>query len=124
MTEKLERAVRRALPRGFLKRMPRRVKVIAVSDKEARRLNRKYRKKDYPASVLSFRYGGEYGEIIICPALIRREAKATGRSYAYQMTWMVVHGIVHLAGVHHERSGKLAGKIEKLEQSILDKLFS
>lgn len=122
MTEELLRKMRRALPRVFFKKMPRIVKVVEVSRQESVRLNRKYRKKSYPANILSFRYGPEYGEIIVCPALISREAKAAGHTYRYQMTRMVLHGMIHLAGMHHEKSRVMAKKVEQLERRILDKI--
>ena len=97
--------------------------VAEVSEKEARRLNRLYRGKDKPANVLSFFYSKEYGEIIVCPAVIRREAKAEKHSFEYQMTWMILHGMIHLSGTHHEKSLALARRVENIEQEILEKLF-
>lgn len=117
------RKVRRLLPHILSKRLPREILVVEVGPKTAQILNRRYRHKSRPANVLSFRYGTDYGEILICPAVIRREAKIEGNSYKYQMTWLMVHGMLHLAGLHHEKSKKLAKKAEKLEQRILGKTF-
>lgn len=122
MTEELLQKVRRALPHVFLKKLPRRVTAVEVQEKEATRLNLVYRNKNKPANVLSFRYGPKYGEIIVCPAVIRREARAAGRPFNQQMTWMIMHGMIHLAGVHHEESATMAKKVEKTEARILSKL--
>ena len=87
-------------------------------------LNRVYLKKGKLANVLSFRYGLDYGEILVCPEVIRREAKEQGNTYKYQMTWMILHGILHLAELHHEESKRVAQRVEALEKRVLHKLFS
>lgn len=103
--------------------LPVEISVVSISEKESRLLNRRYRKKHKPANVLSFLYGPEYGEIIVCPSLIRREARKQGHTYQYQMTWMIVHGTIHLSGLHHERSRAAAERVEKLEQKILRTVY-
>lgn len=157
----LKAKVVKALPLVVRKRLPREVEVIEISRREAKRLNQKYRRKNKPANVLSFRYGScigiskflrksataasdaapakrglrgsaicakrrcpDYGEILVCPEVVRREAREQGNTYKYQMTWMIIHGILHLAELHHERSKKAARRVELLERQILNKLFS
>ena len=110
------------LPGQLQTRLPKEVVIVDVGEKTAQRLNRKYRKKDAPANVLSFRYGSEYGEILVCPLVVRREAKAAGNSFDNQMTWMVVHGMLHLAGMHHEQSPKIAQRVVEIEQRILSQI--
>ena len=144
------------LPQAVASRLPAEISVVAVSEKESRRLNRRYRGKNKPANVLSFLYtsmslssprkrgsreqktgfpiesgmtqNGKavyiYGEIIVCPAVIRREAKAQKHSFDYQMTWMILHGMIHLAGVHHERSQLTTERVEILEKNILQRFFA
>ena len=107
------------LPLAIQKWLPKEIGIIEVSAQESLKLNRIYRGKKKPTNVLSFRYGQEYGEIIICPAVIRREAKEQGNSQAFQMTWMIVHGMLHLAGMHHEKSARMAEKVERIEQGVL-----
>ncbi len=111
--------IKRALPRPLQKRLPAEIRVVEVSKKESWRLNWIYRGKNKPANVLSFRYGPDYSEIIICPSVIRKEAKKYGNSYRYQLRWMIAHGLLHLAGLHHERSPKARKKFEQIEQKIL-----
>ena len=86
-------------------------------------MNREYREKDKPTNVLSFFYSKEYGEILVCPEIIVREAKEQGNTQEFQMTWMIVHGMLHLAGVHHEKSARAEKEVEKMERKILKKLF-
>lgn len=106
------------------RRLPVEISVVSVAEKESRLLNRRYRKKHKTANVLSFRYSKEYGEIIVCPSLIRREARKQKHTYRYQMTWMILHGTIHLSGLHHETSATTARRTEALEQKILDSIFS
>jgi probable rRNA maturation factor len=107
-------------PKYIQKRLPKEVAVISISAKESRRLNRLYRKKDKPTNVLSFRYDSEYGEILVCPEVIKKEAKSAGNSLKYQMTWMIAHGMLHLGGVHHERGGAQEKKFMRMEVQILN----
>ncbi len=115
--------LRRLLPRARAARLPRHIMVVSVPKKEAVRLSRRFHKVRTPVNVLSFRYGPDYGEIIVCPEVIRRDAVLQGNTYTFQMTWMLVHGILHLAGVHHEKSRTIAEKSERWERTILKKIF-
>lgn len=110
-------------PRYLQKRLPKKVAVISISAKESRRLNRLYRKKNKPTNVLSFRYDSKYGEILLCPDIIKKEARAQGNSQKYQMTWMIAHGMMHLGGLNHEGGGAAIKKFERLEEIILAKMF-
>lgn len=114
--------LRKSLPKSLGRRLPQKIKLVKVSARESRKLNLIYRKKNQPANALSFFYDDSYGEILVCPEIIRKEAKKQGNSYQYQMTWMILHGMIHLAGVHHENSQKVARKMTGLEQKILEQL--
>ena len=105
------------------KKLPKEIAVIEVALAKSRQLNRSYQGKDKATNVLSFLYDKEHGEIIICPSVVRREARIQNHSFQYQMTWMIVHGMIHLAGMHHEKSEAIAEKVQKLERRILEKVF-
>lgn len=112
------------LPQAVRSGLPAEISVVSVSEKKSAMLNRMYRKKDTATNVLSFRYSDEYGEIFVCPAVIRAEAKAQKNSFQYQMTWMIVHGMIHLSGVHHEKSKAAERKFSRIEHGILAKVFN
>lgn len=95
--------------------------LVFVSDAESRRLNRKFLKKNRPANVLSFRYDSE-AELILAPDVIRRQARAEGRAYFHELRRMAVHGMLHLAGIHHEGSEKQIQRFERLESELLRSL--
>lgn len=100
---------------------PEEIAIIFVRDSESRRINRRYRRKDRPANVLSFRYDGS-GEIIIAPGVVRRGAIKNGLKFKQELRCLVVHGLVHLFGRHHEDSGRQAAAFERIERNILKHL--
>lgn len=111
------------LPENLRRRLPNEINLIKISKKESWRLNKIYLGKNRPTNVLSFYYNRDYGEILLCTEVIKKEAKEHRNSYKYQFTWMVLHGIIHLIGLHHELSHKSAIRVDKLEQAILQDLF-
>lgn len=115
--------LRKLFPATIRNKLPAKIMVAPVSAEESLALNRRYCNKRIPANVLSFLYGKEYGEIIVCPSVIRAEAKAQGNLFEHQMTWMIVHGMLHLAGVHHEQSLKAGSDFERIEQRVLKRLM-
>jgi len=96
---RVRRWARAALPAGA------RVTVRYVAEAEARRLNLRYRGKDYPTNVLSFPYGSSppEGDVVICAPVVAREARAQGKDVQAHHAHLLVHGLLHLAGHDHER---------------------
>mgnify|MGYP001563709586 FL=1 len=118
----LVKKIVKLLPAGLRKELPAEIKLVGIIATESRRLNKIYRGKNRPANVLSFYYNRDYGEILLCSEVIKKEAKDQGNSYKYQFTWIVLHGILHLAGMHHEKSAASAIRTAKLEKNILFKI--
>jgi probable rRNA maturation factor len=92
-----------------------------VGRAEGRRLNRTFRKKDYPTNVLSFSYGNGRGDIILCHSVVAREAREQGKSLAAHYAHLVVHGMLHLRGLDHGDRAS-AGRMEGEEIRILRRL--
>jgi probable rRNA maturation factor len=94
-----------------------------VAPAESRALNRRYRKKDKPTNVLSFPYDdpGLLGDIVICAAVVNREAREQGKGRQAHWAHMVVHGVLHLLGFDHIRPGD-AKVMERRERAILARL--
>jgi probable rRNA maturation factor len=103
------------------------ITVRFVGAAEGRRLNRAYRGLDYATNVLSFGYGkpkrGEAlaGDLVLCAAVLRREARAQGKTLAAHVAHLTVHGALHLQGHDHQSPGA-AARMEALEKRILAKL--
>ena len=123
-TEPTTDQIRAMLPKRLSSKLPREIGVVLLKPEESAKLNMIYRNKNKATNVLSFNYGPDYGEILICPEIVKKEAKEQGNSQDFQMTWMVAHGMIHLSELHHERSQVADGEFAKLEGKILSKIFN
>ncbi|MGH8442873.1 MAG: rRNA maturation RNase YbeY [Nevskiaceae bacterium] len=99
-----------------------------VGPGESRTLNRRYRRKDKPTNVLSFQYGTTVpgrarvlGDIVVCAAVVNREAREQGKRPAAHWAHMVVHGVLHLLGLDHIEAAD-ARVMEGRERAILARL--
>ena len=77
------------------------LEVVFVTPLESRILNKRYRKKNKQANVLSFPLSAREGQIIICPAKARREALSYGRTHTSFIGYLLIHGLLHLKGYRH-----------------------
>ena len=89
--------------------------VAFVAPKDASRIARTYKRKDYAANVLSFRLSKASGELVICPATAKAEAPDFGRTYKEHMLALFIHGLLHLEGHTH------GGTMESEERRLLRK---
>jgi probable rRNA maturation factor len=92
-----------------------------VDAKEGRALNRDFRGKDYATNVLTFIYETQpvLGDLVICTAVVRREAREQGKPFKAHLAHMVVHGMLHLQGYDHETGARDAARMEARERAIL-----
>jgi probable rRNA maturation factor len=103
------------------------ITVRFVGAAEGRRLNREYRGNDNATNVLSFGYGSAgrgqalAGDIVLCAPVVRREARAQGKTLAAHVAHLSVHGALHLQGHDHQRP-RAAARMEALEKRILEQL--
>lgn len=102
--------------------------VRVVGPAESRRLNARYRGRDRPTNVLSFPAprlsagpGQPLGDLVICPAVLRAEARAQRKSLRAHWAHLVVHGTLHLLGYDHERPAE-ASRMERREVTLLRRL--
>ena len=102
--------------------------VQVVTATESRRLNQRYRGKDKPTNVLSFPTTAlpgaipqPLGDIVICPVVLKREAREQGKSERAHWAHLVVHGTLHLMGYDHERDAD-ARRMERREITVLRRL--
>ena len=107
-----------------------RVSILVTGNAELRRLNRRYRRKDKPTDVLSFmangvRAGGPRrritGDIAISAEVAAKNARRFGHSQAAEVKILILHGLLHLAGLDHDDSrdrGRMSRREEKLWRSL------
>jgi len=90
--------------------------VVITDDATIHELNRRFLGIDEPTDVLSFGLGGQggrpfalppdevasLGEVIISYPAAVRQAGEQGRSVQFEVSHLLVHGILHLLGYDHE----------------------
>lgn len=101
-----------------------------VKKEEIKKLNKKFRGKNKATDVLSFEInepfgmaqGGEkvFGEIVICPEIVKENSKKYCVTYKTEMLRMFIHGILHLCGYDHEKSKKEEKIMEEKQEKYLD----
>jgi len=107
--------------------------LIITGDEEVHRLNREYRGIDKTTDVISFALsenvaGTEFvtppdkisrlGEVIISYPQAAAQAKANKQTIKAEMTWLVVHGLLHMLGYDHQ-DDKSEAAMRKREDKIL-----
>jgi len=115
---KLRRWTRAALRRDAY------VTLRIAGAREARRLNRCFRGRDYATNVLTFVYRARrplHGDIVLCAPVVAREARQRGIGADAHYAHLVVHGVLHLQGHDHLRARE-ARQMERRETRILAKL--
>jgi probable rRNA maturation factor len=88
--------------------------IVIVGDRTIRILNRDYLGRDKPTNVISFAMQeGDFpglnpqmlGDVVISADTAAREAEVGGETFEERLYFLLLHGILHLAGYDHERSG-------------------
>ncbi len=97
------------------------VTIRLVGATEARQLNLAYRGRDYATNVLTFAYEPSCGDVVLCPQVVAREARAQGKSLRAHYAHLTVHAILHLRGYEHELQSN-AARMERAEIRILRRL--
>ncbi|MGE0581408.1 MAG: rRNA maturation RNase YbeY [Steroidobacteraceae bacterium] len=104
--------------------------VRIVAPRESRRLNAAWRGKDRPTNVLSFPapplpagtpqadVERPLGDLVICAAVVRDEAREQGKPLAAHWAHLVVHGALHLVGYDHVDDSD-AARMERREVAVL-----
>ncbi len=104
------------------------VDVLLASDGDLRRLNRQYRGKNKATDVLSFPAelmpglpaGSRHaGDLAISVDTAARQAGEHGHALATEVRVLLLHGLLHLAGMDHETD---AGQMRDRETQLRAKL--
>ena len=91
--------------------------------------NRFFPNEDVPhlfgaVDVVLFPYYEEdvYGEVIICPEVVRKNAEKFSVAYEDELMSVMVHGILHLAGYDHERENRKADEMFKKQREYVERI--
>ena len=101
------------------------ISLAFVDKEEIKKLNKKFRKKNKPTDVLSFALSedGYLGEIIICPDIVKENAKKYKSSIKKEIMKVFIHGISHLLGYDHEKTEEEALIMEQKQEKYLFQLI-
>jgi len=110
------------------------ISLVLVGPGRIKKLNYQYRKKNRVTDVLSFPYQltkkefvespdkiKQLGEIVICLARVKKQAKRLERDFRKELALVFVHGLLHLLGYDHQ-SKEQAEKMKEMEERILKEL--
>lgn len=99
-----------------------------VDQQEGALLNQTYRNREGPTNVLSFPFDNPMdiplpllGDLVICAAVVEREAEQQNKSFEAHCAHMVIHGVLHLHGFDHITADE-AREMESEEINILKNL--
>lgn len=108
------------------KQAARELTLVFLDSKAAKKINFEFRGKDYPTDVLSFDSMDptSFGELVLCPDVLKRQAKEHGLSYQGELGYMLLHGTLHLLGYDHETSEADAKVMFTLQDKIFEKLLN
>ena len=106
--------------------------VVFVDPEKMQELNRDRRGKDSATDVLSFEYCNDpemkgemeiepLGEVVICPEYIEEQAKENENTFQKELSFVLIHGILHLLGYDHEKGGEEERLMEKKQSGYLCK---
>jgi probable rRNA maturation factor len=115
------------------------VEVVLADDETVRDLNRLYRGKDEATDVLSFAaHEGEgfleapgeapsLGEVIVSVPFVERQVASiaggeAGVTIEGQVAHLLVHGLLHLAGLDHEQGDVEEAAMRAKEEALLEAL--
>ena len=99
------------------------VAVALAGDAQVRALNRRYRRKDRPTDVLSFRVASALrrtpleslatlGDIVIATGVAKRQAREAGHSEQTELRVLALHGLLHLLGYDHDGGDGRMARVE------------
>ena len=128
--EKVERAVSETLIAHNSENCE--VSVLLTDDPHMTQLNREYREINGPTDVLAFAMrDGEnnnvlspniLGDVVISLETAERQAKEEVHSLEEEVTFLTVHGVLHLLGYDHQTHNEASVMFEK-QDAILQRLY-
>ena len=112
------------------------ISILITNDAEIQKLNKQFRKKDYPTDILSWTYdldeekkaGLELiesreeniaGELVVSAERVSKQAFENGWDFETELIRLLAHGCAHLAGWDHEESEKQERGMLELEIQLL-----
>lgn len=98
--------------------------LLLVGDEEIRDLNRRYLDRDRPTNVLSFPMaeGAVLGDVVISVDTAARDAREAEIPLEDELLFLMIHGILHLAGYDHENPESDEETMKNKERELFRRL--
>jgi len=102
--------------------------IVFVGDAAIKKLNRRFRGRNFSTDVLSFSSQAEafeienrshLGEVVISAQRAAAQARRNGLSFENEVRQLILHGLLHLCGYDHETDN---GKMNRLELKLRKQL--
>ncbi len=103
--------------------------IVFLNDEEIHNMNREYRGVDRITDVISFAFEDNenlryndirmLGDIYVCIPQMKRQAESYGHSEKRELSFLVIHGLLHLLGYDH-MNPEDEKKMFALQELILD----
>jgi len=103
---------------------------------EIKKLNKRYRKENYPTDILSWSYTGNFpeikentfiesknslpsGELVVSAERVLKQSEENGWDFETELIRLLAHGCAHLSGLDHDSSIDEDVKMMELEITLL-----
>lgn len=109
----------------------RELSLMFVDDEGIRTINRDYLRRDRPTNVIAFSLSegsfgevnpGILGDVVVSVETAGREAAAAAIPVADAILNLILHGILHLTGYDHEKSGGRARIMSAVQEALFFEL--
>ncbi len=106
--------------------------IVIVDDREITRLNRQYFRRNRPTNVISFPMGSGdpaslhsriLGDVVVSAETAKQQAEEAGGKAKGEVLFLLIHGILHLAGYDHEGTRDERKKMEAKEKELFSLLM-
>jgi len=88
------------------------ISIVLVDADKMKALNQQYRRKNRPTDVLTF----PELDIVICPKVVKENAKSAQSTFKAELARVVIHGILHFLDYDHETGEKEAEEMRNKEE--------
>jgi probable rRNA maturation factor len=102
--------------------------ILIVDDQQIAKLNRDYLNRNGPTNVIAFPMReGRFssitphllGDVVISVETAYQEGERAGLMMQDRVDQLLIHGILHLLGYDHEKTGPEARRMEKKTEELL-----
>jgi probable rRNA maturation factor len=105
------------------------ISISFVNENEMTDLHQKWMNEAGPTDVMSFRLSEispvdkSLGDVVICPAVAIKDSNLKNESPARHLVFLMVHGLLHLAGMDHQKLSERL-KMQKKERFLMAQIES